>query len=132
MHQGKLWISFYGIDSLNRRGLQGEVGYLYHKDSLIQRINFDSLLDEGMYGKLSFMLPASQYNLIIEGCFDYPIIYTGINVRKKIMNYLIIDIEEIIKEKITSPNILIIDFQKNSQKSLLKFPTKVVCTVSPE
>jgi hypothetical protein len=123
---GAFAISIHGMPENNK--IEDVKGYLYLKDSLIQEINIgDSIIDSNRHFRI--ILPENQYNVVIEGCYNYPIIYTDIFIRKKVMNFLIVDFEEFNKENITTPNILIIDYQKSVKRALQKFPIKFECTV---
>lgn len=121
----KLRIILVNPDTLIHEKEEGKLhtAYIYHKDKLIKTINIDSLLTTPYFNniiKYEFFLPKNTYSIIIEGCFDYPIIVTELVMIKRLFYFLPLDFNEIAKTKVTTPKVLIIDYRTNLDKELEK------------
>ena len=124
-HEGILHIALVNPDTLINEKEVGKLhtAYIYHKDELIKIINLDSLLDLPSYYniiKYSIMFPKNTYSVIIEGCFDYPIIVTDVIIRKGLSHFLELDFKELAKIKVLNPKVLVIDYKRNLDKGLEK------------
>lgn len=125
--QGKLAISIKTIDSLSLKPIGKVMGYLLFEDGVIASINIDSLmngfcLNEKVcdYLKYYLWLPENHYTMIIEGFYEYPIVFTEIVMNKNKMSFLSIDFEEIGKIKVSNPKMVVIDYYKDFEKNMGK------------
>lgn len=127
---GNLRIVLVNPDTLINEQKENKLhtAYIFHKDELIKTINIDSLLTVPYFNniiKYEIMLPKNTYSVIIEGCFDYPIIVTELIIRKSVFYFLPLDFKELAKIKVSNPKVLVIDYQRNLDKDLEKlYPSR--------